>query len=94
MHALARQDTSLMGVEYVVVPALGSSVPLTCAFGFHIHSLFAFLPVACHFLVDSGDGWSVACVVMAAAEWTASCHPGRGVTSGFSLALGAGKGVC
>lgn len=59
-----------------------------------IHSLFVFCPVTCHFLVDSGDSWSVDCVVMAAAEWTASCHTRRGVTSGFSLAHGAGKGVC
>lgn len=31
------------------------------------------------------------CVVMAAAEWTASCHTGRGVPSGFSLADGLGR---
>lgn len=30
---------------------------------------------------------------MAAAEWTASCHTGRGVPSGFSLADGLGR-VC
>jgi hypothetical protein len=68
IHSLSSQDTSLIGVWQGTALALGSLVPLTCVFGFPIHSLFVFCPVTCHFRVDPGDSWSVDCVVMAAAK--------------------------